>query len=139
MPGLCHFRDAWLSEPEYKAWIKRDPRSTTKALCALCDKSIDISTMGKTAVTSHASFKKHKDKVTRCSSSTGSMLSYVASTSSSLPSSSSTTPRSTLSQQVPGRAQLVAETWWALKTVSSNFSFSSNEDVGFVFGNMFPD
>ena len=77
--------------------------------------------------------------MTRCSSSSGLMLSYVASTSSSLPSSSSTTPQSTLSQHVPGRAQLVAETWWALKTVSSNFSFSSNEDVGFVFGNMFPD
>ena len=96
---------------------------TLAALCALCDKSIDISMMGKTAVTSHASSKKHKDNVTQCSSSSGSMLSYVASTSSSLPSSSSTKPRSTLSQHVPGRAQLVADLGglWKLSLVTFCF------------------
>ena len=54
MPGTCHFQLDWLSDPAYKDWIARDNEKTTVARCTKCSASIDVSTMGKTALTNHS-------------------------------------------------------------------------------------
>ena len=66
MPG-CVFQDKWLSDDMYKIWICKD-KCMNSAFCKLCEKLIDLSSMGKSALDSHAKGKKHKDMIsTLCS------------------------------------------------------------------------
>jgi hypothetical protein len=175
MPG-CTFQDGWLAVPHLKDWVAHVPGNAHAVLCLLCNKQIDITTMGKTALTSHASGSKHRQKAVKQTNE--SMLHYLtsatvststlpansqglASTSqgaagtsltsssrpdtSALPSSSSVgsvhsrNNTITVDQFVTKSVQLKAEAILALKTVASNFSFHSNQDISSVFSKMFPD
>lgn len=44
-------------------WVAPDPKSDTNAFCTLCKKVINLTRMGKSAITSHAGGQNHKDKV----------------------------------------------------------------------------
>ena len=57
--GKCAFNDRWLHVPAYRHWLSRDTANNNKAYCRLCLKSVDISTMGESAVKSHMKAKKH--------------------------------------------------------------------------------
>ena len=60
MPGgTCHFQDKWLHEETFKQWVRRTA-TTTSARCQVCQREIDISTMGHQALMSHSKGKKHK-------------------------------------------------------------------------------
>ena len=48
--GKCVFSDKWKANERFKAWIAADPKSRTKAKCTVCDKAINISSMGKAAL-----------------------------------------------------------------------------------------
>jgi len=54
----CVFK--WKADEKFKAWIAADPMSKTKAMCVVCNKAIDISSMGEAALQSHMIGKKHK-------------------------------------------------------------------------------
>ena len=49
MPGKCKFLNKWLEQPQYHAWLRNSP-DIHKAHCKCCNKSFDISSMGKSAL-----------------------------------------------------------------------------------------
>ena len=51
--GKCVFSAKWKANERFKAWIAADPKSRTKAKCTVCDRAIDISSMGEAALVSH--------------------------------------------------------------------------------------
>ena len=53
-----------VSYSRFSNWIKKNPTSTTHALCKLCNnKYMDVSRMGTSALVSHANGTRHKQKV----------------------------------------------------------------------------
>ena len=56
----CTFQEKWRFIDKYAAWIESDPTSQTRARCKLCRKSIDLSSMGESALGSHAKGMKHE-------------------------------------------------------------------------------
>jgi len=44
MPGDCRFNDSWTLSDEYAHWISR-AKDVHKAICSLCFKDIDVSSM----------------------------------------------------------------------------------------------
>ena len=61
--GKCVFNGRWKTDEKFKAWIAVDPTSKTKAMCVVCNKAIDISSMREAALQSHMVVKKHKKLV----------------------------------------------------------------------------
>ena len=55
------FKDEWLLNPKYKSWVKKI--SLNIARCSFCNKHIDVSSMGVSALESHSTSKKHKQIV----------------------------------------------------------------------------
>ena len=52
--SLCDNGEVCLKADEkFKAWIAADPTSKTKAMCVVCNKAIDISSMREAALQSH--------------------------------------------------------------------------------------
>ena len=49
MMGKCVFNGKWKAGEKFKAWIAADLTSKTKAMCVVCDKTIDISSIGEAA------------------------------------------------------------------------------------------
>ena len=135
MPGTCSFKEEWLQDRGLRKWIKKVPGNQHGALCILCKKTVDITTMGKTALSSHASSQKHRTLISGLESQE-SLSTFLTSPASHTPASHSSV---TLNTYVTRREQLTAETWWCFKTVDSNFSYHSNEDISLLFGRMFPD
>ena len=135
MPGTCSFKEEWLQDRDLKKWIQKVPGNQHGALCILCKKTVDITTMGKTALSSHASSNKHRTLISGLESQE-SLSTFLTSPASPTPASHSSV---TLNTYVTRREQLTAETWWCFKTVDSNFSYHSNEDISLLFGRMFPD
>ena len=60
MPGKCSFQANWLEKPEFKKWLARVPGDIWSAACKVCGKNFSLTSLGITAVTSHAKGKKHK-------------------------------------------------------------------------------
>ena len=140
--------------------------SPFKAYCKLCCKAIELSNMGKRALTSHADSKGHKRAASSRHTSTK-MEQFVktekersveskeeSSTTETLtiplppdaPSSSHSsqqegpgTSQQLLQTYLKGESVLKAEVLWAMKSVLSHFSFRASADIGGVFQNMFPD
>ena len=54
----CHFREMWLQEPEFAAWLQQT-KDDSNGCCKLCRKLFDISNMGIGAVKSHMKSKQH--------------------------------------------------------------------------------
>lgn len=55
-PSSTTFRPSYVLE---FPWAKEDPRSNTSAICTWCRTTINISSMGKTALKSHSKSAKH--------------------------------------------------------------------------------
>lgn len=54
MPGgKCKFQPAWLQHTDYRHWVRPEPSDPYRAMCALCQKTVDIATMGESALKSH--------------------------------------------------------------------------------------
>ena len=72
--GKTHFQDRWLEDPELSSWILRAPCNMFSAKCKLCPgANIDVKTMGRSALISHAKGSGHKKK----SVSGSNLLNYV--------------------------------------------------------------
>ena len=65
-----HFQDAWLSEPEYSKWLKKDKNDNSLAFCTVCLKSFSVAAHGKKALMLHASRKFHKSRLPTSSQTT---------------------------------------------------------------------
>ena len=55
------FQEKWLDNIKYKTWLAQAPLDKNTARCILCKKDINISTMGVSAIQSHAAGKRHTD------------------------------------------------------------------------------
>ena len=63
--GRCVFADKWLKDDKFSSWVAPHATSRQKARCKVCNKDIDVSTMGESALVSHMAGKKHKEAVAR--------------------------------------------------------------------------
>ncbi|KAH7951197.1 hypothetical protein HPB52_006254 [Rhipicephalus sanguineus] len=64
MPGgECKFQSAWLEHSEYRHWVRPETSDPYRAKCTVCQKSVDIATMGESALKSHQKSAKHRSKV----------------------------------------------------------------------------
>ena len=61
-PKSCsRFQDSWLKMDEF-SWVARG-KNASYANCKLCDKEIDLKSMGRQALKSHANGKIHQSRV----------------------------------------------------------------------------
>ena len=136
-----YFIDDWLSEDSFKDWLRKDKSDNTKGRCAICQKSIELSSSGRSALTDHAKGAKHNEELRKVKS----FFQKVKKTSQEQPvSTSSTEPeistnQKTLESCVIKSEVTKAEIIWLLKTVDSGFSIRSNDDLSSMFMTMFPD
>ena len=143
MPGKCSFNTIWLSNTNYKLWLKRE-EDPGRAGCKLCVRSFDISNMGEAALVSHAKGKKHTDNQ-KAAEQTTSVSTYfaprpaVASTDRPNVTASSSTRQPTINQSITSNDVLSAEILWSMKCMDSHYSYHSCANAGEVFRTMFPD
>ena len=57
--SVSSFQEEWYTNKRYKLSISKSSKSAG-ARCTLCKKDIDVSTMGNSALDSHAKGKKHR-------------------------------------------------------------------------------
>ena len=165
MPN-CRFNELWLQDARFSKWIAKDPKSVNSALCRFCKgKSIDIKTMGASALNSHMKGKRHCELVKMHEHSGGGILTHFAAKSSTASSSfatvssapitpillpttvsssettsiasASTTCAATLNSFAIKEQVLKAELWWALKSANSSYSFHSSNDISFIMKKCF--
>ena len=60
MPHGCVFNPKWIEMDQFKSWVRPVTSSTNQAFCRLCQKNIDIASMGVQALRSHAKWDKHR-------------------------------------------------------------------------------
>lgn len=153
------FQDEWENPNicrNLSLWVRKVPNNPHSAACLLCKKQIDISSMGKQALTSHEKSQKHiiaKDisKSNRCISSFSSHKNLgdlsenlvVPSTDLELDiipdQAASKEPPKTVNNYILDESVIIAEIRWALKCISSHFSYRSCGNIGDIFKTMFSD
>lgn len=155
MKGMCRYNHNWETQAAYKDWLRPFKGDNRKALCSSCDKVIELSNMGESALKSHIKSAKHiriteqqKKTVNSCQS----MQSFFKPVEKSDgignlsippppadtcpgPSTSSKTLQSFVSKEDTIKAEIL----WTLKVVTSHQSYRSCVGVDKLFQNMFPD
>ena len=53
-----HFNDQWIDDKRFSSWIEKCTKQTN-AKCCICQKIIDLSTVGVSSLIPHAAGKKH--------------------------------------------------------------------------------
>ena len=158
----CVFKEKWLKNVKFNKWIARD-KDCTRAYCTVCHRSVDLSTMGTSALRSHMKGIKHKELVAlnkKCmplvlpTVDNGQVDQGKQQTTQSNPESKSVpdskptgcsckccdhTCASDVSKTVTNYDLKVADVWWALNVVSSGYSYSSCNDTAFIMKHQFPD
>ena len=56
-----YFIEDWLSDDNFKDWLRKDRKDNTKARCILYNKSIELSSSGRSALTDYAKGEKHNE------------------------------------------------------------------------------
>ena len=131
MPGKTSYQTAWNQDSAFKDWVLPVNGNPFVAKCKFCPaKRINISSMGRRALTSHAPGQKHKDAVLHAAR-VETMGAYI-----SRPQTVAARPPTV---QVSKDEQLKAEILWAIKCVDSNYSFNSNAGIVELFGRIFTD
>ena len=180
------FNRTWTTHPDFIGWLQGVDDNPHAAWCKSCHKLIHLSNMGRRAIVSHASSKKHKTTVCsknvvgispflkseQCSSAQCSSSSDIKEHSFELTSKSTceiplhANPEGAddmanlcvppppppvariaeppaaapnVQRYLQQKATRKAEILWALKSVTSHYSFRSNDDVADLFKAMFPD
>lgn len=140
----CKFNQLWLQEEEYKDWLAPYHSDNTRANCVICGKHFSLSTMGTTALRSHAKGTNHLKKLAK-SSGQVTLSNFIASSSTPTTAGSSVTSISSAPKQmdisgfVKNQNVLKAETLWILNSVTSHWSCKSAGDSIHVLKLMFPD
>lgn len=166
MSGTTSFQDAWLSDPEFKLWVKRVDQKPKSAFCIFCHSEFALSNMGRQALKSHMKSKKH---VSVISSNSKTVLEFMSTsekqsssaiisvgTSSTVPppipeketvavsisipaTVSSRTPNRTLDSFAIKNDVTEAETLWCIQTVMGHKSLRTAEKDVSVMQKMFKD
>lgn len=145
MPGgKCKFQSAWLEHGEYRHWVRPETSDPYRAKCTICQKSVDIATMGESALKSHQISAKHQSKVAAgegCSSVTSFLqAANVTGTTSQRKNTETSSRAATLDKDCRRLDSVIeAEILWTIKVVSSHYSYSSSATVSEQFQKMFPD
>ena len=58
-----HFQEVWLSELEYRNWLKKDKNDKSFAFCLICLKSFSVAAHGKKGLVLHASHEFHVSRL----------------------------------------------------------------------------
>ena len=132
--GKSVFNESWLSHEQFKVWLKKGP-DKHKALCRLCNTVIDITVMGKRALTSHSKGNKHQVNVKNFNPVSG--LFFKSNSPKS--SSSKNTSNNKIDLMMSTLAVSHAEIRWALKVLTSHHSFRSCLNLNQLFRVMSPD
>ena len=146
MPRKTYFSDLWLELPQYKDWFRKKGDITGQ--CSYYANDIDVPNMGELALKSHTGSEKHQS---RSPTEPNNFLSFVGrgkneqnkemSANSekdkreNKPTSSS---QKTIDDTFTRDNVLFAEIRFALKTVESNYSQRSCENINELFKVMFP-
>ena len=125
-----YFIEDWLSDDNFKDWLRKDRKDNTKARCILCSKSIELSSSGRSALTDHAKGAKHNEALKNVKI----FFAESKKTSSSQPLVSSESRECLIEKQKTlescVKSEITkAEIIWLLKT----------DDLSDVFAAMFPD
>ena len=59
--GNCIYNRQWELNSQYKGWLTAFKGDRKKALCKCCDRIIDVSNMGESALKSHMKSERHKN------------------------------------------------------------------------------
>ena len=138
-----YFSKAWLDEEDFKKWLS-PVADNTQARCKQCNKTFNLSNMGRQALVSHAAGKKHIT-LTHRSQTFFQRKTAVPSTEESEVSEPSTdADRPSCSKQVVEIAfnntdKIKAEIYWVLKCITGGYSNNSCNNIAILFQNMFPD
>ena len=104
-------------------------------VCKLCCAVIDSSSLGVSALNSHAKGNKHKQIIS--SRNTDRMLFFSKSSSAAKQSVPESSKQSTVRILVTGISSINAEIYWTLKVVNSHFLFRSCVGLNNLFRTMF--
>ena len=145
------FNPLWLEDDEFKSWLCSSKESD-KARCKLCKKDFELSNMGRQALISHASGKRHKEidikikaffnpkkkdlvqnKENECKETS------IESSSSEVKTSSSSKVQATIEPAINNVEHTKAEILWTLKATSAGYSNNSCTNNAELFQLMFPD
>ena len=143
------FQEEWFTNTKYKLWIGKS-KDGKYARCILCCKDIDISSMGSSALDSHSTGKKHKQRVGERSQYSDIFFkkktdsSCIGSSNSSLKKGETVTIGNPTQTGTIGHFQvsqnsLNAEILWCLKVVNGHLSYNSCSNLAQMFQYMFPD
>ena len=136
-----YFIDDWLTHDDFKIWLRKDALDNKKAQCAICHKSIELSSSGRGASTDHAKGKKHRDALLRVKTffkkpSTQNTQDFDKSPSTSC---SDVPSKQTTLHSSGETGSTKAEIKWTLKSVASGYSVRNNDGIKATFAAMFPD
>ena len=151
----CRFQQDWLSASMFKDWIQRH-ENNYKASYKVCQKAIDLSSMGRGALISHSQGKGHKKAMTLVAGPTMVQFVKTKQVSKEIESikdtlltadepHSSQQGKSVAGQQSSIKAfttneiVMKAEIPWSIKSVMGHFSFNASADIGDLLKKMFPD
>lgn len=79
MPGKCSFNACWLTKTEYKSWLREVKGDLYKVFCVVCKKTMNLTSMGESALRSHSSGTKHQAsmKLDRSTAGQATMKTYL--------------------------------------------------------------
>ena len=137
-------KDEWLLNPKYKSWVKQISSNTARY--SFCNKHIDVSSMGVSALESHSTSKKHKQIVSDRSKNY-SMFFGKSSVSSPDPEKSVKNLSETLCKKNNTLDNFIAvsdnslnpEILWCLKAINAHWSYNSCTDIAKLLHSMLPD
>lgn len=138
MLGKYNFQQLWLSSAAYKEWITPDTLNSHRAKCKACGKAFDVSSMGVSALKSHMKSAKHMEdmKATTAHSTVRSHFTTAVDKQHIEPTPST----SDVSSLCKAHESVTdAEILWALKMVTSHYSYKSSAHTGDLIRQMFPD
>ena len=131
------FVEDWLSDPDLKDWVRKDKNNKANARCFVCNKTLALSTAGRSALTDHANGRKHSEAVKKIQN----FFTSAKKSTDSIASSSSAQEgkQQTLDLHVHNADVVKAEIIWILKSICSGYSNRSCEQLNCTFKAMFPD
>ena len=133
---ICVFNEVWLKDLKFSKWLQK-AESKTKTERKLCRTVIDISTIGVSALNSHAKQNKHSQIISNTK--THSILYFYKSTAAVKQSAPECSKQSTFTNLGTGKSSVKAEIIWTLKVVKSYFSFCLYVGLNYLFRTMFHD
>ena len=131
----CLFNESCLTDKRFSPWLKRSTKQ--RPYFRFCSKDFDISNMGCSDLTSHASGKRHSKILGLKSLNVGST--FFESLGRSETSVKPTTSLETVESMVVSVSTLQVEVIWVLKVVKNHFSLRSCLGLNDLFKKMFPD